>query len=388
MKKFKLSTKDSINNINREQYHKLWSSDPNRTIFNSWEYLYALEKSVCIGGKTGWSIKFFQLTDRNDNVILLAPAYLKDHSFGEYVFDWSWAEAYHRLGTEYYPKILLASPFSPIEGARLLGSDKAESISTFKRLIEDWCFEGRYSSIHVLFCDQMEKRELSDTAWLTRKTVQFHWQNKDYRSFDQFMTSLQQKKRKKIRSEREKIKNLGIKCKSYRGSEISENLIVFFYQCYCKTYFDHGNPPYLNLDFFLLLLDQVSNSMVLIIAYLNEETPIASSLSFVEVIDGKITKLYGRYWGALNNISNLHFEVAYYALIEWCIKHGVQTFEGGAQGEHKLARGFEPIITHSIHWISNSRFRTPIRSFLNNEDQYIDSYLETLKLRTPFKNEF
>ena len=179
MKKFKLSTKDSINNISREQYHKLWSSDPHRTIFNSWEYLYALETSVCIGRKTGWSIKFFQLSDGNDNVVLLAPAYLKDHSFGEYVFDWSWAEAYHRLGIKYYPKILLASPFSPIKGARLLGPDKAESISIFKTLIEDWCLEGHYSSIHVLFCDQMEKRELSDTSWLTRKTVQFHWKNKD-----------------------------------------------------------------------------------------------------------------------------------------------------------------------------------------------------------------
>ena len=144
---------------------------------------------------------------------------------------------------------------------------------------------------------------------------------------------------------------------------------------------------FLNKDEKIKINDISYQDFQVYIAYLNEETPIASSLSFVEDIDGKITTLYGRYWGALNNISNLHFEVAYYALIEWCIKHGVQTFEGGAQGEHKLARGFEPIITHSIHWISNSRFRTPIRSFLNNEDQYIDSYLETLKLRTPFKNE-
>ena len=219
--------------------------------------------------------------------------------------------------------------------------------------------------------------------WVTRKTIQFHWKNMNFESFDDFLSSLQQKKRKKINSERKKISEKKIFCRVLNGEQIRIAHLEFVYKCYRNTYANHFSTPYLNKFFFNLLHRKLQHNLVISIAYTSDNRPIASSLAILEKINGEKT-LYGRYWGAIDDVPFLHFEVAYYSLIEWSIQHEVKNFEGGAQGEHKLARGFEPVISTSIHWISNEKYRQAIKESLVEENIFMDNYLDSLRARSAY----
>ena len=382
MSKYKLQVEDSIKNIGEEEYRKIWQADPHKNLFTSWEYLSILEESNCIGQETGWAINFFIL-QKNGQFKIVAPCFLKFHSYGEYVFDWAWAEAFHRAGVRYYPKLLFASPFTPISGARLLGLSNSTELDIFRYEIERWCRENSLPTAHILFCHEKEVSVFKKKEWLARKTVQFHWKNMNYESFDDFLSSLQQKKRKKIKSERKKISEKKIVCRVLSDEQISIEHLEFLYRCYKKTYADHFSTPYLNEFFFTLLHCKLQHNLVVSIAYTSDDRPIASSLAILENINGEKT-LFGRYWGAIEDIPFLHFEVAYYSLIEWSIQHGVKNFEGGAQGEHKLARGFEPVVSTSIHWICNEKFREAIKDSLVDENIFMENYLDSLKVRSAY----
>ena len=327
---YNLQVENSIKNIGEEAYRKIWQGDPFRNLFTSWEYLSILEESNCIGQETGWAINFFTL-QKNGQIKTVAPCFLKFHSYGEYVFDWAWAEAFHRSGIRYYPKLLFASPFTPISGARLLGLSDSTEIDIFRSGIERWCRENSLPTAHMLFCHEKEISVFEKKEWLTRKTVQFHWKNMSYECFDDFLDSLQQKKRKKIKSERKKVLEKKIVCKVLNGDQIRIEHLEFLYRCYRKTYANHFSTPYLNEFFFNLLHYKLQHNLVISIAYTSAEIPIASSLAILENINGEKT-LFGRYWGSIEDVPFLHFEVAYYSLIEWSILHEVKNFEGGAQG--------------------------------------------------------
>ena len=379
---YNLQVENSIKNIGEEEYRKIWQGDPFKNLFTSWEYLSILEESNCIGQETGWAINFFTL-QKNGQIKTVAPCFLKFHSYGEYVFDWAWAEAFHRSGIRYYPKLLFASPFTPISGARLLGLSDSTEIDIFRSAIERWCRENSLPTAHMLFCHEKEISVFEKKEWLTRKTVQFHWKNMNYECFDDFLGSLQQKKRKKIKSERKKISEKKIVCRVLNGDQIRIEHLEFLYRCYRKTYANHFSTPYLNEFFFNLLHYKLQHNLVISIAYTSDDRPIASSLAILENINGEKT-LFGRYWGAIEDIPFLHFEVAYYSLIEWSILHEVKNFEGGAQGEHKLARGFEPVVSTSIHWICNEKYREAIKESLVEENVFMENYLDSLKARSAY----
>ena len=385
MSKYNLKVEDSIKNIGKEKYRKIWHSDPHKNLFTSWDYLSILEESNCIGQETGWAINFFTL-QKNGQVKIIAPCFLKFHSYGEYVFDWAWAEAFHRSGVRYYPKLLFASPFTPISGARVLGASNSTELDIFRCEIERWCRENTLPTAHILFCHEKEVCVFKKKEWLARKTVQFHWKNMNYESFDDFLSSLQQKKRKKIKSERKKISEKKILCRVLSGDQITAKHLEFLYKCYKKTYADHFSTPYLNGFFFNLLHCKLKHNLVISIAHTSDGRPIASSLAILENINGEKT-LFGRYWGAIEDIPFLHFEVAYYSLIEWSILHKVKSFEGGAQGEHKLARGFDPVVSTSIHWICDEKYREAIKNSLVDENIFMENYLDSLKVRSAYINQ-
>ena len=307
------------------------------------------------------------------------PLYLKTHSYGEYVFDWAWADAYHRHGLTYYPKLLSAVPFTPVSGPRLLAKSKTQ-----RRLLLDAALElareARASSLHCLFPPPGEAAEMQDCGLMLRHGVQFHWRNQGYADFDAFLATLNHDKRKKIKQERRRVREAGITFEWYPGAAITDALWVFFNRCYRETYRQHHSTPYLNLDFFRAIGRAMPENLVLIVA-LRERRPIAASLN---VHDGR--RLCGRYWGALEVHPVLHFETCFYQVIEFCIAQGIAVFEGGAQGEHKMARGLMPVETRSAHWLAHPQFAAAVDEFLARERRGTSLYLDELDERSPFKH--
>ncbi|MDC0422905.1 GNAT family N-acetyltransferase [Methylophilaceae bacterium] len=341
------------------------------------KFLLALEDSNSVGKDTGW-IAFPIIAKSNNQTVGFMPIFLKEHSYGEYVFDWAWAEAFQKHGLDYYPKMLCGIPFTPITGPRIYAQDievKKLLINALEKILKD----HGISSCHILFPDEKDHILLNESGWLPRNGVQFKWQNKNYKSFDDFLTTLNHNKRKKIKQERKKIKNSNLCITQKTGKEIKTADIVFFYQCYCNTYRDHHSTPYLTINFFHRLLEVMPEQLLLVEAE-SEGRKVASAFNII----GSDT-LYGRYWGALLYVPGLHFELCYYQGQEFCIKNKLEYFEGGAQGEHKLARGFEPFSTYSNHYISNLDFRAAIEDFLNAESKKMHEYSSELDDRKPFK---
>jgi len=348
------------------------------TPFLSYAFLHALHASGSASPETGWQPQFLLLFDEQDALAAALPLYVKGHSYGEYVFDWAWADAYQRHGLDYYPKLLSAIPFTPVAGARLMARD-AEARAA---LVDVLCATQRateVSSTHVLFPPEDEARQLADAGFLLRSGVQFHWLNGGYRSFDEFLATLEQKKRKNIRAERRKVAEAGVTLRRVRGVDATREDWVLFNRCYRNTYREHHSTPYLNLDFFLRIGATMPDNILLVIAE-KEGRAIAASL----VIHDQDT-LYGRYWGALEHVPCLHFEAAYYQPLEFCIEQGIATFEGGAQGEHKMARGFLPTRTWSAHWLAHPSFADAVERFLEREAGGIDDYMDELNERNPFR---
>ncbi|HMJ49238.1 MAG TPA: GNAT family N-acetyltransferase [Burkholderiales bacterium] len=342
------------------------------------EYFSALHETGCACPETGWTPRFITLW-QNDSLTGAMPLYLKGHSYGEYVFDWAWADAYRRSGHRYYPKLLCAVPFTPVTGSRLLAKSP-EQKSLMLRAAVQLGRESGASSLHCLFPADAEARQMQSQGLLVREGVQFHWQNRGYRDFAEFLETLSHRKRKNIRHERRNVAKAGISCEWLEGAAITEAHWRFFTRCYDHTYREHFSTPYLNLDFFMRLGETLPQYMLLIIARYNG-VPVAAALNFQSP-----ERLYGRYWGALEFVPGLHFETCYYQAIEFCIARGIGCFEGGAQGEHKLARGFLPVKTWSAHWLAHPQFLRAIEKYLAQETRGIAHYIDELTEHSPFKS--
>jgi predicted N-acyltransferase len=299
------------------------------------------------------------------------------------VFDWAWANAYAQHGLAYYPKALIAVPFTPVPGSRLLAYTEHHRDLLLQAVVS-WCDEEKLSSLHILFGSPNDLQAATRLQLLERQTVQFHWQNLGWQDFEAFLSSLNQEKRKKIRQEQRKVAQAGVQFRHSQGAAISDSDWAFFYQCYERTYLEHGNAPYLTPAFFKQMQNNMSSNWLLFIAEINGR-PVACSLIGLQHEEGKPTVAYGRYWGALERVDCLHFEACYYQPLQWCIANGVQRFEGGAQGEHKMARALMPVSTHSAHWLADPRFSKAVEEFLNREGRGVDNYLEHLDERNPFK---
>ena len=371
----RLEFQSSFKDINQKEWNDLTKSNP----FLRLEFFQSLEASKSIGEGTGWH-PFPAIVIDQGSLVGASPIFLKEHSYGEYVFDWSWAEAYQKYGKNYYPKIASCIPFTPATGPRIFGLD----LSIKKNIIvqiEELAYENKMSSSHILFCNESEKDIFGDPKWMLREGVQFKWFNKNYNNFAEFLSQLSHDKRKKIKQERKKIHDLGLKIKKIKGPEISESDLDFFYACYCNTYQDHHSHPYLTRIFFSLIKESMPENLLLILAY-EGDLPVAASFF---IYDDK--NLYGRYWGSKSFYPGLHFELSYYQGQEFCIENRIVSFEGGAQGEHKLARGFEPFNTFSFHRIFDEKFELAIKDFLRREKTGIDQYTNELNERAPYKTE-
>ena len=352
------------------------------TPFMRWEYLAALHSSGSAVASTGWTPRFITV-QRGGQLVAAAPAYLKSHSYGEYVFDWAWADAYERHGLRYYPKLLVAVPFTPVPGSRLLAADEAAR-QTLLAALAQLAHQEQASSVHLLFHDEAETPASTGQQWLARQGVQFHWTQDDsapWPDFSAFLTGLQREKRKKILQERRKVTEAGVAFTVHQGRDIGPDLWRFFHHCYTLTYRAHHSTPYLTPAFFGAMAETLPEHWLMFVAR-RDGQPIGVSLV---AIDPDQRQAYGRYWGCTEYVPCLHFEACYYQPLAWCIANGYRRFEGGAQGEHKMARGLLPVGTRSAHWLAHPEFARAVQDFLLREGQGIAAYVDELHEHSPFK---
>ena len=376
--------------VNAADWNALLSWQPDATPFLRHEYLTALHASGCATPATGWTPRFFVL-EHGGVMVGACALYLKTHSYGEYVFDQAWANAYGQHGLAYYPKAVVATPFTPVPGTRLMARSTEDRAVLVKTLIQ-WCESEKLSSLYLLFTSADDLLACEEADMMLRHTVQFHWTNTApaYLDFNDFLASLSPEKRKKIRQERRKIADAGVTFRWSLGSSITPQDWDFFYRCYERTYLEHGNAPYLSRDFFERMASTMPENWLLFIAE-RQGLPIATSLIAVHAQSTGATGqkdlkiAYGRYWGALERVDCLHFEACYYQPLQWCIEHGYQRFEGGAQGEHKMARALLPVKATSAHWLAHPAFAEAVERFLEREEQGIGQYLDELRQRSPLK---
>ena len=345
--------------------------------FLRYEFLHALHTTGCAVPRAGWEMQYLTLW-RSAELVGAVPLYRKHHSYGEYVFDWAWAGAYQQHGVQYYPKWLAAVPFTPVPGARLIAGDARTRTVLADALLSHTRKSG-LSSLHVLFAPSDEIEPLADAGLLTRRAVQFHWFNPGYSSFDDYLASLAQPKRKKIRAERRKVATEAITFEKKVGNDIRESDWTLFMHCYATTYAAHYSTPYLNRRFFLQIGESMADNLLMVIAY-RDRRPIAAALALFDD-----QRLYGRYWGAIEFVPCMHFETSYYQMIEFAIEHKLKVFEGGAQGEHKLARGFEPVTTYSSHWLAHPAFADAVERYLQRESGGIAAYVDELNERSALR---
>ncbi len=385
-----ISLVDDLAQIGRERWTALVEADAARrgdaavNPFVRYEFLAALHETGCADVDAGWTVDYLAAWS-GDRLIGAVPLYRKFHSYGEYVFDWAWADAYRRNGIDYYPKLLSAIPFTPVTGPRLIAVDAA-TVAALARALMRHAADSGLSSLHLLFPEgDDEVAALEGAGCLRREGVQFHWTNAGYADFEAFVETLERKKRKNIRAERRKVAEAGVRARRVQGRDATDHDWRFFARCYANTYRAHYSTPYLNLGFFRRIAATMADNLLLVIA--ERETgdgfrPIASSL----VIFNETT-LYGRYWGEVEHVPCLHFECAYYQPLEFCIERGIRFFEGGAQGEHKMARGFLPVKTRSLHWLAHPAFADAVEHFLAREAIGIGHYVDELNERDPFKRD-
>jgi len=370
---YQIKIVETLSEIPAQSWNELAGDAP----FLRHEFFSALHETGCACPQTGWTPCFITLW-QSGGFVGAMPLYLKAHSYGEYVFDWDWADAYRRFGHRYYPKLLCAVPFTPITGKRLLAKTPEQKSLMLSAALE-FTRQSGASSLHCLFPQDAEAQQLQSYGLLLREGVQFHWENHGYRDFGGFLERLSHHKRKNIRHERSKVQDAGITCEWLEGAAITEAHWRFFTACYNHTYREHYSTPYLNLEFFMRLGETLPQHMLLIVAR-REGVPLAAALNF-----HCQERLYGRYWGAMEFVPGLHFETCYHQAIEFCIARGLRYFEGGAQGEHKLARGFLPVKTWSAHWLAHPQFAQAIEKYLGQETRGITHYIDELQEHSPFK---
>lgn len=345
--------------------------------FISYDFLTALEESGSVGSGTGWQSTPIIIENEAGEILAAMPAFLKGHSQGEYVFDQSWADAYQRAGGEYYPKLQIAAPFTPATGPRLLLSDERYATALL-RAAEQLCASNGFSSAHATFLEPEQLHLFEDAGWLSRSDIQFHWENRGYHCFDDFLDSLASRKRKAVRKERLAAQE-GVEIIQLTGDEITETHWDAFWMFYQDTGARKWGQPYLTREAFSAMGKTMGEQIILILA-LEDGIPIAGALNFA----GK-SALYGRYWGCSREKRFLHFELCYYQAIDIAIARGLKRVEAGAQGGHKLARGYEPVQTWSAHWIADPGFRSAVTDFLEREREGIVMDQMILDRRTPFK---
>jgi predicted N-acyltransferase len=378
----------AVSEIDAGAWDGLLGLQPAPSPFMRHAYLDALDASGSASPATGWTPQIMTLW-RGKQLMAACPLYVKSHSYGEYVFDWAWANAYRQHGLAYYPKAVIAVPFTPVPGTRLLARD-AESRELLARALVAWCEQSEVSSLHLLFGNDEDIAACVEAGLMLRHTVQFHWRNEPWKDFDAFLASLSHDKRKKIRQERRKVQEAGVSFRWSRGTDIDGADWDFFYRCYARTYREHGNPPYLNRDFFHRMAATMPEAWLLFVAE-RRGRPIAASLIALspggagDNASEHPLVAYGRYWGALERVDCLHFEACYYQPLQWCIDHGVRRFEGGAQGEHKMARALMPVRTTSAHWLAHPAFADAVERFLEREGAGIEDYMDHLGERSPFR---
>ena len=346
--------------------------------FLSHAFLSTLHATGCASRETGWQPRYVTAW-ANAALVGAMPVYAKAHSYGEYVFDWGWADAYRRYGRRYYPKLVAAIPFTPVPGPRLMAADAVTRRAMLDATLGQ-VTSGRFSSLHVLFTDEAQAAEGEAAGLIVRRGVQFHWTNAGYRDFGDFLAALTHEKRKKIRQERRKLAEAGVTFVRKRGSEITDADWNLFFRCYERTYRAHHSTPYLTRAFFHRLGRTMPQHLLLVIGE-RADKPVCAALDVHSA-----TTLWGRYWGALEHVPGMHFEACYYQSIEFCIERGIERFEGGAQGTHKLARGLLPVTTHSLHAIGDRGFADAIADYCARERVDVAHAVDELEDSSPFRN--
>jgi predicted N-acyltransferase len=373
---------ESLEEIHPAQWNRLIEDNHP---FLRHEFLVAMERHRCVGEGTGWLPRFVVCSGENEHLLGAAPMYLKDNSYGEFVFDWGWAEAYRNHGVPYYPKLVSAIPFTPATGQRLLLDADAERPDEVANAIIEQALEYArslgLSSCHWLFTTAEDNKYLQEKGFLRRLGCQFHWENPGYRDFEDFLDLLTSKKRKNIKRERRLVERAGLELQVRKGSDISAAQWQAFHDFYRSTFHRLGGIPTLTLPFFQEISSVLGDQILLVLA-LDGSQLVAGAISF-----RSNTTLYGRHWGCRSNYDSLHFEACYYQGIEYCIRHGLRCFEPGAQGEHKIFRGFLPTLTESAHWIAHPGFRGAIEDFLKRETIAIRGYADHLAEHSPYRQQ-
>ena len=379
----KIELISDLNSLDKEQWNKL---NVNNHPFTSYEFLSALELSQSVCSKTGWIPKHIIIKNNKNILIGALPNYLKMHSYGEYIFDHGWANAFENAGGQYYPKLLSAIPFTPATGPRFLikddDSDKEIIFELILSTIENLVKDNNLSSAHINFLSEDISKKLHHKNWIERKGLQFHWHNKGYKTFNDFLEKLKSSKRKAIKKERQKISNFDIKIDRITGNDLTDEMWNSFYQFYLNTIDKKWGGAYLTKDFFYLINQNMKDRVLLVIAKQHDKI-VAAALNFI----GDNT-LYGRNWGSIVDIPFLHFELCYYQAIEFAIERKIKKVEAGAQGDHKIQRGYIATSTYSCHYINNASFTDAVKNFVKMEAKEINKQIEIInQLGSPYSNQ-
>jgi len=370
---------NSIDSLEPSQWNALAGA---RNPFLRHEFLAALEHTGCVGTPAGWQPCYFTIEDRQ-GLAAAAPAFIKSHSYGEFVFDFAWAQAYSRSGRHYYPKLTVAVPFTPATGTRLLlrpGADTARLAATLLADMEAFVAAHSLSSVHALFLDEPSRAACANAGWLLRRDCQFHWTNQGYTDFEAYLATFTAQKRKKARRERRRVAEAGIRFDTLLGPDLDETLLDHVYSFHRDTFLRHGHEPYLTREFFTEAARTLGESLMVKLARF-DGVPVAAAIFFWSP-----DTLFGRYWGSAEEYHSLHFEACYHQGIEFCIERGIRRFEPGTQGEHKISRGFEPSVTWSAHFIANRPFRDAIADYLVREGRSVDAYAQEVQAHVPYRD--
>jgi predicted N-acyltransferase len=369
----------SIQSLTAREWNALGSAASNP--FTRHEFLAALERTHCVGPGSGWEPRYFTLRDEQ-GVAAAVAAYVKRHSFGEFVFDFAWAKGYERAGRRYYPKLTVAAPFTPATGPRLLvraDLDQARLAEQLLQELEQYAASHTLSGVHMLFPDEASRDACARRGWLLRRDCQFHWTNHGYRSFEDYLGTFTAEKRKKARRERRRVAEAGVHFQTRFGAELDEALLDRIYELHRDTFLRHGHEPYLSRTFFTDVARGLGDALMVKLA-LHGRTVVAAAIFFCSE-----QALFGRYWGAAADYHSLHFETCYHQGIEFCIERRIARFEPGTQGEHKVSRGFEPAITYSAHFITDADFRDAIADYLEREAPVVDAYAQEVQAHVPYR---
>jgi uncharacterized protein len=368
---------DSIDAIGEASWNALAGEQP----FLRYAFLAALERTGCVGPGTGWQPHHLTL-EEDSRLLAAVPLYLKEHSWGEFVFDFAWARAAELRGHAYYPKLVLAVPFTPASGPRVLcagAADPARCCAEALQALAAHAREQSLSSVHALFIDEVLREAAHAAGWLLRCDCQFQWHNHGFADFEDFLATFSADKRKKVHRERRRVAEQGIEFQTLQGGQLDALTLQLLYELHASTFIRHGHLPYLNPAFFQQLGQALGPQLIVKLARHGEQAVAAA------IFLRSDTTLYGRYWGAVADYHSLHFECCYYQGIDYCIEHGLQHFEPGTQGEHKIARGFEPALTWSAHWLADSALRSAVARHLRQEAQAVRQYAAAAAAHVPFR---